>query len=207
MALFLFYCPFFFSKKKIQKGDLVSPWHMFVSLWTAPQVFLAWASKKKKKHHPYNFQLTLVCISHLAVCLIHMLWVMHPKVLHNPWRWLTSFSCKKRPKAWPKLSTRNTRPPVLCILPQLVSPPVCAKVLLPCEPASLIHMAQLFNLTPGLLQVLHHVLLLDSSANPRSTKNHWSPLTVTALLLTHDPPVLLCCVIIDIDIDNLTPYL
>ena len=66
--------------------------------------------------------------------------------------------------------------------------PVCAKLLLPYQPASLIHMAQLFNLTPDLLHILHHVLLQDSSANPRSTKNQWSPLTATALLLTHDPP-------------------
>ena len=160
--------------------------------------------KKKKKNQPYNFQLTLVCISHLAVCLIHVLQVTHPKALHNPWRWLTSFSCKKRPKACPKLSTRNTKPPALCVLPQLVSPPtaaplmmmmqllhrnhpVCAKVLLPCQPASLIHMAQLFNPTLDLLQVLHHVLLQGSSANTRSTKNQWSPPTVTALL-TPDPP-------------------
>ena len=94
---------------------------------------------------------------------------------------------------------------MLRVLPQLVSPPtaapplktmqclhrshpVCAKVLLPFQPASLIHMAQLFNLTPDVLQVLHHILLLDSSANPRNTKNHWSPPTATALLLTHDPP-------------------
>ena len=64
----------------------------------------------------------------------------------------------------------------------------CAKVLLPCQQASLIDMAQLFNPTLDLPQVPHPILLQGSSTNPRNTKNQWSPLTATALLLTHDPP-------------------
>ena len=92
---------------------------------------------------------------------------------------LHSATISKPPIAAPPLAMKQ-------ILPR--NHRVCAKLLLPYHPASLMHMAQLLNPTPDLLHILHHVLLQDSSANPRSTKNQWSPPTATALLLTHDPP-------------------